>query len=291
MSTDGFGKTKLSDTVGANSQPDWSSNGKKVAFTNSNAGNSEIYWMGAWGSAEVNLTRDPANDREPSFFPDYHKIAFSSNRGGNWDIWVTTVDNQGVPVPMGTFRVGGADTPNIESQPSVSPDGNYIAFVSEDPSTRDKNIAVVTSPFSSPTKPPPLGTLCMSKASEEFPEWAPDGKNIFFASNRSGNYDIFRHTTVPPPPPSPSSPPPPPIDCSTDDPAQNLTAGSSVKDIMPALSPDGTKIAFSSQRGGGKTTYNIYRMRNNSCSSSCTQTAITTSTTNSFLNPSWQPDP
>lgn len=271
MSTDGFGKTKLSDTVGANSEPDWSSNGKKVAFTNTNAANGEIYWMGAWGSAEVNLTRDPANDREPSFFPDYHKIAFSSDRAdGNRDIWVMTVDDRGVPVdPNQPIRM--TTRAANDSQPAVSPDGTKIAFVRETSGNKDIYVMDANTPESVRK---PILLHGVPESDEEFPEWAPGGSGIFFASNHDGNYNIWMKD-----PPAPDSIP------------ARLT-NSPVDDIMPAVSPDGTKIAFASQRGGGEGIYNIFKMRSTPCGANlCAQTAVTTNTTSNFLNPSWQPDP
>ncbi len=271
MSTDGFGKTKLSDTVGANSEPDWSSNGKKVAFTNTNAANGEIYWMGAWGSAEVNLTRDPANDREPSFFPDYHKIAFSSDRAdGNRDIWVMTVDDRGVPVdPNQPIRM--TTRAANDSQPAVSPDGTKIAFVRETSGNKDIYVMDANTPESVRK---PILLHGVPESDEEFPEWAPGGSRIFFASNHDGNYNIWMKD-----PPAPDSIP------------ARLT-NSPVDDIMPAVSPDGTKIAFASQRGGGEGIYNIFKMRSTPCGANlCAQTAVTTNTTSNFLNPSWQPDP
>jgi hypothetical protein len=52
MNSDGFGQTKLSDAAGNNFQPDWSADGKKIAFTSS-SGNSEVYWMDSDGSGET----------------------------------------------------------------------------------------------------------------------------------------------------------------------------------------------------------------------------------------------
>jgi Tol biopolymer transport system component len=80
MSPDGFGQTRLSDTVANSFNPDWSSDGKKIVFS----GDAEVYWMDSDGedTSEKNLTNHAATDIEPAFFPDYHKIAFAATATG-----------------------------------------------------------------------------------------------------------------------------------------------------------------------------------------------------------------
>lgn len=64
-----------------------------------------------------------------------------------------------------------------------------------------------------------------------FPEWSPAGDSIVFASNRTGNYDIWLMT----PDGQESS---------------NLTQHSPDIDIEPHWSPEGDRIAFRSNRSG-----------------------------------------
>lgn len=67
------------------------------------------------------------------------------------------------------------------------------------------------------------------------PEWSPDGKKLVFASQRTGNYEIYILHTGP-------------------GTIQRLTRNSRT-DIGPAWSPDGSQILFSSNRGA---TYDLY---------------------------------
>ena len=83
-----YGKSTRADVQ----TPAWSPDGRKLAFVSRRDGNSEIYVMNADGSAQENLTRQPANDSQPSWSPDGRKIAFVSRRDGNSEIYVMNAD-------------------------------------------------------------------------------------------------------------------------------------------------------------------------------------------------------
>ena len=57
-------------TPGDVQTPAWSPDGRKLAFVSQRDGNAEIYVMNADGSAQENLTRQPANDSHPSWSRD-----------------------------------------------------------------------------------------------------------------------------------------------------------------------------------------------------------------------------
>jgi len=55
-----------------------------------------IYAMDADGSNVVNLTNSPGHDYEPAWSPDGTKIAFSSSREGNNEIYVMNIDGMNI---------------------------------------------------------------------------------------------------------------------------------------------------------------------------------------------------
>ncbi|HNC44889.1 MAG TPA: hypothetical protein PLU80_12035, partial [Acidobacteriota bacterium] len=73
----------------------------------------------------------------------------------------------------------------------------------------------------------------------EFPQWSPDGKQIVFTSNRTGDPELYLMN----------------VDGSG---LRQLTQ-SPGRDAHPAFSPDGRKIVFQSPRANGKDT-NVYVM-------------------------------
>ena len=69
INADGSGQRNLTRHPGHDSDPAWSPDGRKIAFTTKREGNFEIYVMNADGSGQRNLTRNSAPDRFPVWSP------------------------------------------------------------------------------------------------------------------------------------------------------------------------------------------------------------------------------
>ena len=74
--------------------PAWSPDGQKIAFempsplTDHRANPADIWVIDADGSNLTQLTTGPGYDSDPNWSPDGQKIVFTSERGGNRDVWV-----------------------------------------------------------------------------------------------------------------------------------------------------------------------------------------------------------
>ena len=105
-------------------QPNMCKDGKKIVFVRKNrtTGKYQIWIMNSDGTGETVLSQDPnVNDMYPHFSPDCKWIAFTSDAGGNKDIYIMKVD--------GSQRTQLTTNPSVDIYPVWADDGN-IYFVS-----------------------------------------------------------------------------------------------------------------------------------------------------------------
>jgi Tol biopolymer transport system component len=212
--------------------PTWSPDGSRLAFASERSGNFDIYCMdvqaaleGAGETALRQLTQGRASDLEPAWSPDGARIAFMSDRDGNWEIY--TIDVEGGDVQRLT------DHQADDWLPAWSPDGRQIAFVSD----RDSNREIYVMEASGDN----VRRLTEDGATDTYPAWSPDGKQISFVSNRSGHSELYLISFAGGP------------DGGADGLRQLTHDGASV--WVSAWSPDGSHIAFTSDRDGNREIY------------------------------------
>ena len=193
--------------------------------------NREVYAIDADGTGLRRLTDDPATDTRPALSPNGRTVAFDSGRSGNDELWIMTADGSG------TARVTDRGAP--DRGPSFSSDGQRLAYSVTHKSTLpggagEGDIWTVNADGTETTR------LTFDRELDELdPAFSPDGSKIAFVSATPGGPASTRDILV--------------VDADGSNPV-NLTAangGAGAEDSDPSWSPDGSKIAFTSDRGGG----------------------------------------
>jgi len=181
VNTDGE-KLRLTDHPANDGGPAISPDGTRVAFTSDRSSDDlDIFVMDIDGSNVMQLTFDDAKESSPDWSPDGSQIAYRKRVDGNDDIWVMDADGSNQHL-----LVGG---PASEYDPDWSPDGSTIAFISDE----SGNFDIWTFPADGPVSigAPSLTAAGATQitdhaATDEYPDWSPDGRFIVFASDRYG---------------------------------------------------------------------------------------------------------
>ena len=109
-------------------QPQWSPNGRRVAFWAINAGNRDVWTVAVEGGAPVPVTSEPAVDVQPVWSGDGRHLYFLSNRSGSMNLWTVSIDEDSGKVQ------GPPEQVTIPSQYilhlSLAGDGRRLAYVS-----------------------------------------------------------------------------------------------------------------------------------------------------------------
>ena len=142
--------------------------------------NGDIYLSDMTFENTRNLTQNiDSKDFKPSWFPDSQKIAFTSNRDGNLEIYTINID--------GTGLKNISNSPYNEEAPDVSPDGRKILYSSNRDGNGNQEIYVHDLQSGA------LENIIQSNKWELSAIWSKNGKYIYYGSNQDGNWEIYAY--------------------------------------------------------------------------------------------------
>ena len=140
------------------------------------------------------ITSGDFDDNEPAWSPDGKSLAFTSNRSTpdpdrnyNSDIWVVAADN----TDKGAHLTQVTSNPGPDRAPTWSPDGKWIAFVSQtdlkDMIYATHHLAIVPSTGGEAK----VLTLAFDRSVRR-PRFSPDGRAIYFIADDDGTQNLCR---------------------------------------------------------------------------------------------------
>ena len=222
--------TALTDQPGVERAPAVSPDGKSFVYVGGASGNEDVFVQRVGGRNPTNLTADsPGRDEAPAFSPDGEQIAFRSEReGGGLFVMGATGESvrrvtdfgfdpswspDGAELAVATEPVRDPTTRATVSEvwavdvstgkrrlvsrgdgvaPRWSPNGHRIAYWGLPAGKSQRDVFTVAADGSQSTAPVPVtndGEFDWS------PAWSPDGRFLYFSSDRGGTMNLWRVAT------------------------------------------------------------------------------------------------
>jgi serine/threonine-protein kinase len=165
--------TRLTSDPGQDGHPVWTPDGRRIVFASTRGDKStpNLYWQRADGTGEAQRLTESTNAQVPgSWHPSGKFVAFDEN----FKVMILPIDGNeasgwkpGTPYPFsdGSFKA---------TDPMFSPDGRWLAYMSEEAGTID----VFVRPF-----PGPGGKWRISSGSGLTPTWSRTGHELFYGVN------------------------------------------------------------------------------------------------------------
>ncbi len=210
---DGFNPQTIASSREPLMSPNWSPDGKKMAYVSFEKKSAAIYVQTLATGDRQRVAEFPGINGAPSWSPDGAKLALTLSKDGSPDIYVLNLLTRSLIKLTRSYA--------IDTEPTWSPDGSNIVFTSD---RGGKPQLYIVSSQGGQEKRITFSGDYNARAS-----FSPDGKNIAMVHGNGGDYRIAV------------------MDMGTRA-IDVLTSGNS--DESPSFAPNGSMILYASRKGG-----------------------------------------
>jgi serine/threonine-protein kinase len=169
--------TRLTFAADGNFRPVWTPNGERIVYNSSEKGKPQnLWWIRSdGGGSPERLTQRDSFQISGSWTPDGKTLAFTQrNPGTGMDVMTMSLDgsekNGWKPGQPKAFL----NTQFFETDPEFSPDGRWIAYISNESGTNE----IYVRPF-----PGPGGKTQISTGGGSLPQWSRNGKELYYIAS------------------------------------------------------------------------------------------------------------
>jgi serine/threonine protein kinase/Tol biopolymer transport system component len=157
--------TRLTTGMQVGTELAWSPDGNWIYFTSFKSGEAEIFRIPSTGGRDEQLTSDPSVWEHPgSVSPDGITLLFWQSSPSQGDLMTLTLNPVGTPKRL-------TDSSAFESGPRISPDGQWVAYSSDETGSGQVHVR----PF-----PGPGASIRVSPDGGVNPQWSRDGRQLFY---------------------------------------------------------------------------------------------------------------
>jgi serine/threonine-protein kinase len=151
---------------GYSDRPEWSPDAKRIMYTSSKTPRNSLWWQPADGSGQAELLHQSEFDiREGVFTPRGDAVVYRADTPDrNRDIYLVPLTGDRKEVPL-------LERVDDDKQPRVSPDGQWLAFVSNESGREEVYLRALANGG---------GRVPVSTGGGGEPLWAPDGRRLFY---------------------------------------------------------------------------------------------------------------
>ncbi len=180
---EGFNSSEIIDPE----MPSYSPDGLSLVFvarTPTSGDSRQVFLLSLVDSSVRNLSNDEADYSYPRVSPDGDRVLVVRDNvvtGTGVDLAVIQLDSGG------KFAITTDQNTVMETQPRWSPDGQQIVYAAALATTPGNHDIYLRNADGSGTPT----VLVAEAADERFPVVSPDSRFLAFASNRTGNYEIY----------------------------------------------------------------------------------------------------